>query len=280
MESSSLTTVASWLADQWRFAPREHATEFYCAPGHPGVDSLRTFEAGFSLPAQTSWNPYLAGSAISTFIIEPSMTPSSHAVVFFAPTAGARRYPPHSFAGIARSWPAAATLAEGRHEETNPIKVMPQTSQSSAPSPLQIILDLKGSLGLTWDDAEKATGIARNTFLYWQRTGATPRPSTVRKLMRLYGLIVALRSSLGDDEASAWLEGGEPSWIDVLKSGELKSFGSAVAAVLDADAGRSPRYFAYRPGPEDEDDAPTPPRRSFHPSDRLPRRSRLPRRDD
>jgi hypothetical protein len=270
---------ATWLADQRSFwLPRE-ATQFSCVSGPPDVDMfIGTLEASASSSMQTRWESYATASMLATLVVGPSMTPSSRTGFFIASANTELACLPYSSGVVVELTPAASvreplvevTVVEEAHE----------SAEGAAPTPLEIVLELKDSLDLTWDDAEGATGIDRNTFLNWQRTGAVPRPSTVRKLMRVYGLVSALESALGKDKSSTWLHGGAPSWIDVLKSGDLSTFASAVTAVVDDNESTPSAFFAYRPGPEEEEDVPLPPRRQFKKSGRPATRSRLHRGHD
>jgi hypothetical protein len=233
---------------------------------------IETQEAGDSSSMQTRWESYATAGMLATPVVGPSMTPFSRTGFFIASVKTELAYLPYSSGVVFGLTPASVkeplaevTVVEEAHE----------SAEGAAPTPLEIVLELKDSLDLTWDDAEGATGIDRNTFLNWQRTGAVPRPSTVRKLMRVYGLVSALESALGKDKASTWLHGGAPSWIDVLKSGNLSAFASAVTAVVDDNESTPSAFFAYRPGPEEEEDVPLPRRRQFKKSGRSATRSRL-----
>jgi len=138
---------------------------------------------------------------------------------------------------------------------TEPPKQLPRFSASaSAASPLKAVKELKDFLGLTWRQVEAATGIDENTFYYWQRAHATPRPSTVRKLMGVYGLLYALVRSSGEEEALAWLDEGSPHRRDLLLAGEVKRLRAELDRLIGAPT-RPPIYHAY--GTEEELDEPS-----------------------
>ena len=274
-----------WLSDHWQFWRRSGGTQFACLPSRPDVDEfIGTLQAIALSPVQACWEPQATLSLYITLGTGSWMTPTSATSIYLVPTRTELSFPAEGPAGQIKIHPGPAALGgemAGRLEKLAPVADVPrQAANNSDATPLEIVLELKDGLDLTWDDAEGATGIDRNTFLNWQRTGAVPRPSTVRKLMRVYGLVNALESTLGKDRSSAWLHAGAPSWIDVLKEGNLSAFESAVTSVVDGDESRPSTLFSYRPGPEEEEDAPLPPRRQFKQSDRSPARSRLPRRHD
>jgi hypothetical protein len=71
--------------------------------------------------------------------------------------------------------------------------------------------------------------IGRTTIIYWRRTGATPRPSTVRGLWRLYGLAMSLRAVLGVAGTRSWLRSGTPSPLSLLEERDIGTFERLVA---------------------------------------------------
>lgn len=274
-----------WRADHWQFRRPRGGTEFTCLPSRPDIDVfIGTLESVASSPVQAYWEPQATPGLYTTLGVGPWMTPTSRTGVYVTPVKTEPAFPVEGIASQIQICSGLAVLAKqeaGRLEKV--ASVADDTREGvddPGPTPLEIVLELKDGLDLTWDDAEGATGIDRNTFLNWQRTGAVPRPSTVRKLMRVYGLVSALESALGKDKSSAWLHAGAPSWIDVLKNGDLSAFESAVTAVADGGESRPSTLFSYRPGPEEEEDVPLPPRRQFKKSARSPARSKLPRRHD
>jgi transcriptional regulator with XRE-family HTH domain len=267
---------ATWLADQWSFLQPREGTQFSCALSRP-EHSIVITTAETGAPSQNRWGPYVKDGMLTTLVVRPWTTSYSSSSVVIEP-APLVHFPATSLAAVtelpSRPW------SRGALEEVTPDRQANDRTAAAASTPLEIALQLRRDLNLTWNDMEAATGIDRNTLLNWQRTGAVPRPSTVRKLMRVHGLVHALESMFGRDKSSAWLHGGQPSWIDVLKSGNLQAFASAVTTVLDSIAGRESGFFAYRPGPEEEESVSAPPRRQFKASDRTPTRSRLPRKHD
>jgi hypothetical protein len=143
---------------------------------------------------------------------------------------------------------------------------------------LQAADDLRLWLGATYDDLQSITGIAKNTFHHWRRTGARPRPSTVRRLWRAHALVRALIARLGQDEAVTWLRTGPRAPLDTLFAGDLEAAEAAAHALLfrrpAARADEQEDYAPFRPEPEFEargDAAAAPVRRAS----RRPRRGRL-----
>jgi|SRR5450756_503552 len=273
-----------WLADHWSPWLPSGGTDFVCLWSQPdpslflgALDSV-----GGQSSTQLQWEPG-AEARMVTSVIGPWATPFQRTGIFVAPLEAASTFPTLLAEAAVRlaqrdhdcrmSKGQGANRLEGARrcaeDERNDV-------EDAGHTPLDLVRELKSRLDLTWQDAEEATGIDRNTFLNWQRTGAVPRPSTVRKLMRVYGLVSALESAVGRDGSLAWLHTGSPSWIDVLKRGDLSAFESAVKALLDGDDIKPSTLFAYRPEPDDDEVVPLPPARSFRKSDRPPRRSRLP----
>ena len=120
------------------------------------------------------------------------------------------------------------------------------SASESAASPLEAVKELRNFLHLTWRELEAATGIDENTFYYWQRAHAEPRPSTVRKLMSLYGIVYALVRSHGEAQAVAWLAGGSPQRMDLLLKGESEQLRVELDKLLSGAPARQPIYHAYR----------------------------------
>ena len=95
------------------------------------------------------------------------------------------------------------------------------SSRTTAPDPLSAAVELKSFLGLSWDQLSEITDVNRGTYLYWQRSGGHPRPTTLRKLMRVYSLAFTVARELGDMPAVAWFRQGSPSPLDLMSSGDL-----------------------------------------------------------
>ena len=290
LASDSSVLGALWLADQWRFTRPDESTEFWCEPSNPGLYRLvQPLPTPVTTPHSATWDPGVEGGTFSTMFVGTSVLPWAGTFVIADPSSSRRftAYIPYNGVTVYGP-PFPAAVAAALPQEVSAAVAVPvqETAANSKsrpaprPSPLDIIIDLKDSLDLTWDDAERATGIDRNTLLNWQRTGPVPRPSTMRKLMRVHGLLASLRSTLGDDQATAWLQEGDPRPVDVLKRGGLKAFTAAVTAVIDGEGRRKAAEFGYRPGPEEEEEAPLPPRVEFKSSQRRATRSRLPEDDD
>lgn len=110
---------------------------------------------------------------------------------------------------------APATPIASRVEEATEGETAPRLSALAA-------LDtIRQELGLTIDDVARITGIGRTTFHYWRRTGAEPRPSTVRSLWRLQALVMAIVRARGHEAGLGWLRAGTPSPLDRLLAGEI-----------------------------------------------------------
>ena len=128
------------------------------------------------------------------------------------------------------------------------------SASMSAASPLEAVRAFKSLLHLTWREVESATGIDENTFYYWRRANAEPRPSTVRKLMSVYGIVYALVRGRGEADAISWLEGGTPRRMDLLLSGESERLRVELEELLGGQPMREPIYHAYKPEEEDYDE--------------------------
>jgi len=142
-----------------------------------------------------------------------------------------------------------------------------------ADSPLGAVRELKDFLSLTWRQVEAATGIDENTFYYWQRAHAKPRPSSVRKLMGVYGLVYALVRSRGEVEALAWLAEGSPKRMDLLLGGETEQLRGELETLFGARAHPPIYHHAFRPE-DDYDEPAVPPRTAPRRASRRPVRHR------
>lgn len=144
---------------------------------------------------------------------------------------------------------------------------------------LGAVEELRDWLDLTYEDLSVITGIATNTFYHWRRTGAKPRPSTVRRLWRLHALVRALIAQLGQGQVAAWLHAGPHSPLDLLMNGDLEAAEEAAHVLLfrhpPTKVADQPDYAPFRAEPEFEvraGDATILPRRAL----RRPTRGRFP----
>lgn len=139
--------------------------------------------------------------------------------------------------------------------------------------------ELRAWLDLTYDDLAAITGIAKNTFHHWRRTGARPRPSTARRLWRAHALVRALMARLGRRPAVAWLRTGPRSPLSLLLEGDLEGAEAAAHALLfrhpTARPDEQPGYAPFRPEPEFEVRAELP-AAPFRRASRRPTRGRRP----
>lgn len=135
-----------------------------------------------------------------------------------------------------RGWWTAPTLVQ--------IATVPSAPAVTGTSALHAADALANVFGLPMEAIAEATGIGRTTIINWRRTGAIPRPSTVRQLWRLYGIAMAVRSVMTVEGARAWLHTGTPSPLALLRAGDLEAFEQR-AARLAFDP-RPDRY--WRPG--------------------------------
>lgn len=146
---------------------------------------------------------------------------------------------------------------------------------ATADNPVAAADNLRLWLGLTYDELESITSIAKNTFHHWHRTGATPRPSTVRKLLRAYALTRAVMQQLGHQGAVDWFRAGPHSPLGAMLNGDLAAAEHAAHALLFSQATRDHDHrIGYSPfAPDPEFDVQSP-------ADSLPlrRASRSPRR--
>jgi DNA-binding transcriptional regulator YiaG len=159
----------------------------------------------------------------------------------------------------------------------------PSTDDSLMASSLDAVAavdDLRRWLNLTYDDLASMTGIAKTTFHNWRSTRATPRPSTERKILRLYALVQAVNMELGDTEATKWFRTGPDSPLDSLLAGNLEAAEDAAASLLfhtrTSDHDHRVGYAPFAPEPEFEVVV-APPAAPLRRADRRPRRGRLPR---
>ena len=106
-----------------------------------------------------------------------------------------------------------------------------QRSVGASVSALDAVLALMELFDLRMETVASAAGLGRTTVLYWQRTGSVPRPSTVNRLWRMYGLGLGIRQRLGVAGARSWVRGGMPSPLNMLGAGDWEAFERAASAV-------------------------------------------------
>jgi hypothetical protein len=104
-------------------------------------------------------------------------------------------------------------------------------SSSRGITALDAINGIAELFAVSAEDVAAAAGIGRTTPMNWQRTGATPRPSTVRDLWRIYGLAMRLRAVLGWEGTKSWIRAGEPSPLAMLESGDVGTWERAVDGI-------------------------------------------------
>jgi hypothetical protein len=144
--------------------------------------------------------------------------------------------------------------------------------------PLQAAEDLREWLDLTYTNLESITGIAKNTIHNWKRTGASARPSTVRKLWRVHALVHALISQLGQKQAVEWLRAGPESPLDLLLAGDLEAVESRAGRLLfrpSAKPSDQPDYAPFRPEEDFDEQTEQPTTSPLRRSRRRPTRGRL-----
>lgn len=107
---------------------------------------------------------------------------------------------------------------------------------------------LRAWLGVTYEDLAAISGVGRTTFFDWARTGRTARPTTTRRLLRLYALARALVERLGVIEAATWFRAGQPARIDLLRAGDFDTVErAATAALFRPTRERRVDYAAFAP---------------------------------
>ena len=89
-------------------------------------------------------------------------------------------------------------------------------------------------LAVTWAQLEAITGISQQTFYDWKRKNRQARPSTLRKLRRVFSLVRALERQLGQREAAQWFQTGSPSPLEVMLEGRLDAVERQVGRMLPA----------------------------------------------
>ena len=144
--------------------------------------------------------------------------------------------------------------------------------------PLQAAEDLREWLDLTYADLETITGIAKNTIHNWKRTGASARPSTVRKLWRVHALVHALISQMGQPQAVEWLRAGPDSPLDLLLSGNLEAVEQRASRLLfrpPAKPSDQADYAPFRPEEDFDEQIEQPATPQLRRSKRRPTRGRL-----
>jgi hypothetical protein len=139
--------------------------------------------------------------------------------------------------------------------------------------------DLIRWLSLTYQDIAQITRVAKGTIFNWRRSGAEPRPHTIRRLLRVHALLALVARRLGDEGVGRWVRAGSPSPLELLLQGDLEA--TERIAYRDFFRQREFRTSEVAGFVEDEDvslpdaeiveQSPAPPRRTT----RAPTRKRL-----
>jgi hypothetical protein len=98
-------------------------------------------------------------------------------------------------------------------------------------------------LDITYDDLERLTGISRSAFFYWKRKGTDPRPSTVRRLLRVHSIVGLAVRQFGLDGAQSWLSSGTPTGWDLFASGDLAEVEQRAQSLFFRGSGLSSSGF-------------------------------------
>jgi hypothetical protein len=88
---------------------------------------------------------------------------------------------------------------------------------------LEATEDLISWLGLTYDDIARIAKVAKGTIFNWRRTGAEPRPHTVRRLLQVHTLLELVARRLGIQGVRRWVRSGSPSPLELLLQGDLEA---------------------------------------------------------
>jgi len=155
----------------------------------------------------------------------------SHYAVFVAHAESLRSTP---------SWEMWASLLPFLHSPAKSPESTPQ--ESVRPSASSYADELIRWLGCTYDELAAMTGISRSAFFYWRRTGATPRSSNLRPLLRLHSLVGALVRRFSSDGALAWLAAGDPAPMDILLQGRMETAEDMFRRSLMTQPDRRERY--------------------------------------
>jgi hypothetical protein len=127
--------------------------------------------------------------------------------------------------------------------------VMAQTTGQEQRDPYlyRCISEVTSWLGVTLVDLAPALGIGRATVYAWRSRGSSPRPKTVRAVLRVHSMVdIAVRAN-GVDATRAWFHAGSPSPLDqILKAGGDTLRLSALAREVQSVFAPLP---AYRPDP-------------------------------
>jgi transcriptional regulator with XRE-family HTH domain len=126
---------------------------------------------------------------------------------------------------------------------------------------------LREALPLTDDELAVVVGVGRTTPYKWNREGSSPKPKTLRLVLRLDAIVRGLLASHDRAEFDQWLLVGDPAPIQLLRDQSIEIFERLAHAVIFKPASqRSPGY--------DLDALPLP-RRSVAPPSIAPRREKV-----
>jgi len=105
-------------------------------------------------------------------------------------------------------------------------------SPAEALGPIAIVDRLIAWLEVTYEELAAITGISRSALFYWRKTGATPRSTNMRHLMRVYSVVSLLVNRFGVDGARRWFHSdGSESWQNLL-SGSVDTVERRARATL------------------------------------------------
>jgi hypothetical protein len=113
-------------------------------------------------------------------------------------------------------------VAEAR-EKRVPVDPTRIFRESRVPTPLEAADAVKAFFNLRLDELTRVTGVKRTTYLDWRRNQRTPRPSSVQRLMDVYGLTYSLVRGMGAQDATIWFRSGSPTPLDMLADGDAKA---------------------------------------------------------
>ncbi len=104
--------------------------------------------------------------------------------------------------------------------EPDPVVLEPDVvpvAEVEAPPAYRAYEELRNWLGMTAAEVADMIGVGRTTPYTWLRQRCEPQPTTSRRLYQVHSIIDALRNRLGEAETRVWLEGGNPSPVEVLR---------------------------------------------------------------
>ena len=117
----------------------------------------------------------------------------------------------------------ASSYIQLKHSRIYPSTISSKKQTIRRHQAIEATEDLIRWLGLTYQDIAQITKVAKGTIFNWRRSGAEPRPHTIRRLLRVHALLALVARRLGEEGVGRWVRAGSPSPLELLLNGDLEA---------------------------------------------------------